>query len=255
MESPQTNLSPEEREKPILVLEQLFDASDVAFYQQELWELLKAAMSVEAWRYLQSPGMVPPFGESLNRFMECCLLLLQKQEEEHGVLEIQIPASGSAEQLEQERMQLVNRNKIRFSFFGMVNQLTVEEIEEPLKAVKAFFSYADLASWKAVLAEWVEYALDAMSMAEDRQDGEDLFRLAYFQKLMEAAWLLFMEAHPEGWQLFYHQQFKQDLCLSREEEIISRPLFDAFHGFLKGIPAVRVNRNLRNLLIGYLQGN
>jgi hypothetical protein len=47
MESPQTNLSPEEREKIMLVLEQLFDASDMAFYQQELWELLKAAMSVE----------------------------------------------------------------------------------------------------------------------------------------------------------------------------------------------------------------
>ena len=43
------------------------------------------------------------------------------------------------------------------------------------------------------------YALDAMSMAEGRQDGEELLQLEYFQKLMEAAWLLFMEVYPEEW--------------------------------------------------------
>lgn len=255
MEEQYINLSPEEKEKPMLVLEQLFDGYDIATYQQELWELLKAAMSVEAWSFLQSPGMAPRFAQSLNRLMESCQLMLQQYEAEHGELALQLWVKSSEEHLEEERKNLVNRHQIRYAFFGLVNRMNVDEIEEPLKAVKAFFAHADLVTWKAWLAEWVAYSLDALAMIEGRADSEDLVHLEYFQKLMEAAWLIFMKSHLEDWTNFIHGQYTQVLDIQPYEPIVSRRLFDAFFLFIKAIPPVRLNRNLRKIFLGYLQGN
>ncbi|MEO5910646.1 MAG: hypothetical protein ABIP95_07140, partial [Pelobium sp.] len=255
MEEQYINLSPEEMENPMLVLEQLFDACSISEYQQEIWELLKASMSKKAWNYLQSPGMVPQLVQSLLRGMECCRLLLAHFEEAYGVLEIALPANGSAEELELTRQAVIYRDWVLNSFYGRVQWLSAREVHYPMNAVKAFFAYATFDGWKEKLKDLAEHALDTMSIADALEDGATMDWVAPLNKMMEAGWLLFMEAHPEKRVALTQQQYTETLAVFDESAIISRRLYDAFHGLIKTIPTRRLNRHLRKLCIGYLQGN
>ncbi|HEY0059027.1 MAG TPA: HEPN domain-containing protein, partial [Flavisolibacter sp.] len=69
--------------------------------------------------------------------------------------------------------------------------LTVEEIEQPLKVLEAFFDCYHLPQARACLKEWLDNSLQA----EDVNGARMLFVHDSINKLMEAAWLILRRKH------------------------------------------------------------
>jgi HEPN domain-containing protein len=72
--------------------------------------------------------------------------------------------------------------------------LTLEEIEQPLKVLEAFFDCYHLPQARACLKEWLDNSL----RAEDVNGARMLFIYDTINKLMEAAWLILQRRHVLG---------------------------------------------------------
>lgn len=72
--------------------------------------------------------------------------------------------------------------------------LTVEEIEQPLKVLEAFFDCYHLPQARACLKEWLDNSL----RTEDVNGARMLFIYDSINKLVEAAWLILQRRHVLG---------------------------------------------------------
>nr|WP_294896238.1 hypothetical protein [uncultured Pedobacter sp.] len=249
-----TMLNEEELIMPMKAIFNFFDATSQEYLRKELWELLKAALSVNCWTFMNEPGTVLDVKNKLEHLMEALYLLLKVKEENDGEIILEIHPAGSEEQIQKERDELYQLYDVLNEYRGRVKRLIKVEAENPYLAIKALFTYHDLDEWKKTLSDWCEYALSKMTL-QDVMNESLLLDLEHLEKMLEVAYL-FNKA--EGKQPRKKDDFLEQLVreLNRESgQLFTTKLLNEFVSFMKIVPPVRLNRNLRKIFMDYLTFN
>lgn len=250
------HLRSDELANPGLVFTRLFDSRGAEYLRNELWEMLKAAVSASSWTYLNEPGAVLTLQKDLGRLIDAFWIILKNKEEKDGEITTTRFMPGTAERLVQETEYVINLYPVLNIHKGRIRRLSREEIENPYLAIKQFFNLKSSKEWKAVLSEWVEHALCKLSMIDAVEDTEVLLEFEQFEKLIEVAYIFNKEQQKDHYKEEEDnlERVLNEIAFTDEgKKIISKHLHLSFLDFLKTVPPVRINRNLRKMLIDFIQ--
>lgn len=121
---------------------------------------------------------------------------------------------------------------------------------DPYKGIKLFFENYSLQTCHQILYEWLNLALSPNSQADS--ESATLKFYDSFLKLIECCWLI--QSREVG-----NRPSNQPNCKVEDQaeclENIPENLMHSFRQFLATVPADRLNRGLRKMLIDYLQYN
>ncbi|MBU0696166.1 MAG: hypothetical protein KKE39_06520 [Bacteroidetes bacterium] len=256
MEEQNTIFNPEEREKPLQVLVQLFDAQSITDYGLELWELLKATTMESSWTYQGAPGTAVFLQKQCLRLLEALSLLLQNYESTNGAIVLQHLDVGSEKRFQEEKLAQNELPQIFTQHFGKVKRLRLAEVENPFLAVRACLDFKSLADWHQLLENWVEYALCSSSYVVSTEDTDFLLAFEFLEKMLEVAYLLVKKDDPSAKMEERETRYYLHTVYGRgEEQWLSGELFHELKVFFRTVNPKRLNRTLRKVFFDYLQYN
>jgi hypothetical protein len=128
--------------------------------------------------------------------------------------------------------------------------LNDDELIDPYLGIINFYEIYTLPETHCILYEWLNKAFSPNLSVEDLERSKAFY--SNFRKLIECCWLIqhrhlvckLTKEHPEG-----------DMESQSVDEIIPTHVLNNFKQFLSVVPAERLNRNLRKMLLDYLQYN
>lgn len=249
------HLRSDELQNPGLVFTRLFDGRGAEYLRNELWEMLKAAVSASSWTFLNEPGAVLTLQKDLGRLIDAFRILLTDKENREGELPLTRFMPGTRECFVQETKYVINLYPVLNIHKGRIRRLSREETENPYLAIKEFFNLKSSKEWKDVLSEWVEHALCKLSIIDACEDTEILLEFEQFEKLIELAYIFNKEQEKDNYKEEEDnlERVLNEIALTEGSKLISKNLHRLFLDFLKTVPPVRINRNLRKMLIDFIQ--
>lgn len=251
-----TELTAEEVSRPLSVIVGLFDKQSSEYFKRDLWEMLKAVVRDTSWTYSNDPSIALSLEKDFGRLIDTLWLMLDEKEMQEGQIELPEPCKIPEEQRLSDRMESANLYPILSLYRGRVRRLTMAEIENPYLAIKSFFQYQSREEWKESLAQWKEYALTNLNLAESYPDDGFIVEYELLEKMIEVAFLL----NKQSESTFYDAD---DLYLdglindfnNRDKTQVTKNMLKGFFELLHVLPPERFCRNLRKTTLELLQGN
>lgn len=238
-----THLTRQEIENPHYVVVKMFDLSALEYLRLELWEVLKAALSPKAFNFMGTPATVIRLSNDLNRLVDALWLRMKyKQVETVENKAAGFPSEPHKPNDAEYRFYLY---PILNTFKGRIKRLSKAETEDPHLALERIFNHHNPKEWKKLLAVWSEYALKPYSMIFNGNESEFILDYEYLEKLLEVAHIFNMETEHYDQD---HPCQNDQLAFEIDDELTKEALT-----FAKYYPAARANRNIRSMLLDYLQ--
>jgi hypothetical protein len=128
--------------------------------------------------------------------------------------------------------------------------LSSDELIDPYLGIINFFEVYTLPEAHHILYEWLNKAFSPNLSVEDLPQSKAFY--TNFRKLIECCWLI---QHRNSACERVNEFRNEELFAEATADLIPDQLLDNFKQFLSVVPAARLNRNLRKMLLDYLQYN
>ncbi|MDQ7949527.1 MAG: hypothetical protein REI78_08690 [Pedobacter sp.] len=143
----------------------------------------------------------------------------------------------------------LSRECLQHEFY--VKHLSRTELLDPLAGLAHFFESFALQDAHRLLYNWLNTALSPNVML-DVEETALFYR--HLRRLIECCWLIFIrnENESEGMKNVAAEPDKEPINEVQHSEEIAPNVLSGFQQFLSVVPAQRLNRGLRKMLIDYL---
>lgn len=232
-----TILSEEEIIDPTKVILLMYETSTcIDYLKVDIWEFLKAAFSDMPYAYRNEPAKAYEMHNTLNKLLEALWLLLKIYEFENGEVEIPVPTA------KEERSWMMSVRSIQDAYCGRIKRLNQLQVANPFMAVKAAFEFHDLAEWRSSLHKLTDAALSNYSIVEEEECTMVFREFEYLEMMMEVGHLLYVQSSGPD---------KSEIVPATNENSkkTGKEVYEVFIEFLEYVPAARLNRNLRKVLL------
>ena len=227
-------------ENPMEILQSFFSYQDL---QQHLKKLKQWKTLVNTYAYFE----INTINNLLyDHKMMCNLLnaawLLNQSSSTEGCLK---HLSG------QEQEIFLNRECLMQDSYA--KHLSTNEMIDPYLGIKNFYAVFTLQECHQLLYAWLNTALSPNVVIEEEEMVSSFYKS--LRKLIECCWLIYLRQ-----QAIYSPKENQAISeassmATASEEIISPNILTRFKEFLTVVPAERLNRGLRKMLLDYLSYN
>ena len=148
---------------------------------------------------------------------------------------------------EKEQERYLNHECLNFDIY--VKHLNTSEMIDPFIGLEKVFERFTLQSYHEQLYEWLNVGLSPNVMIEDSILADTLFKNLCI--LIECSWLIYQRNLSANEHVTSPIAEKEVVTVENDEDIPSHILAE-FKKFLTVVPADRLNRGLRKMLIDYL---
>lgn len=223
-------------EDPIKMLERFFAYRDLETHLVKLKQWKKLVVS---YAYFEIDTVTNPL---YDHRMSCNLLnaawyFLNDQQ-----------SAGSLVNLpEKAQLLFLNRESLQHAFY--VKELTTAELIDPKIGIAHFFDCFSLKEGHRQLYEWLTYGLSPNVSIPNEETASFFYK--HFRKLIECCWLIVQRQSVVPVEEENSSPGNTNTDELTDGEIPSSVLA-GFKQFLSVVPAQRLNRGLRKMLVDYL---
>ncbi len=149
---------------------------------------------------------------------------------------------------EKEQEKYLNHECLNFDFY--VKHLNTSEMIDPFLGLEKVFEYFTLQSYHEQLYEWLNIGLSPNVVIDDSILAETFYKNLCI--LIECSWLIYQRNLNTNIEYKTSSLIQKEVVEFESDEEIPSHVLAEFKKFLTVVPADRLNRGLRKMLIDYL---